>query len=340
MLLFYLEMSSLKTISDKIGYELVRLIEEGGMGSIYEAKQKGVDGFEKVVAIKVIKEEYSAIQEFRSNFVGEAKLVADLIHTNIVQTYHLGQVDMAYYMVMEYVNGINLEDFIIRHIEIKQDVPVDLAVFLVSRICRGLSYAHQKKNKKGELLNIVHRDVCPRNVLLAFEGDVKLTDFGIAKARDLMYNKEGEVVPGRDEYISPEQAKKRITDARADIFSCGIILAELLLGRNLFEDETPAMTRHNVIRCQIPDFSKENKKIDGKLNKILKKILQKDMVKRYQTAGELLTDLEMYLYNDGYGPTNEKLGQYLRDIFHTNDATALINWKAGVESTKTIPVFV
>ena len=332
-------MKPLDTIFARIGYELVRLIEEGGMGAVYEARQGGVDDFEKVVAIKVIKEEYSAIQQFRANFVGEAKLVADLIHTNIVQTYHLGQQEMLYFIVMEYVNGVNLEDFIVRHVEIRQEVPVDLAVFLVSRICRGLSYAHQKRNKEGELLNLVHRDVCPRNIRLAFEGDVKLTDFGIAKARDLMYNREGEVVAGKDEYLSPEQARKQITDSRADIFSCGVVLAELLLGMNLFEGDTGSETRENVIRCKLPDFSKVNRKIDKRLSKILEKTLAKDLSKRYQTAGELLTDLEMYLYSDGYGPTNEKLGTYLRDIFKTNDATALRNWRAGVGSTKTVPAF-
>ena len=332
-------MKTLETIFDRIGYELVRLIAEGGMGSVYEGRQKGVDGFEKVVAIKVIKEEYSAIQQFRSNFVGEAKLVADLIHTNIVQTYHLGQHEMLYFMVMEYVNGVNLEDFMVRHMEVKQEVPVDLAVFLVSRVCRGLSYAHQKRNKAGKKLKLVHRDVCPRNIMLAFEGDVKLTDFGIAKARDLMYNKEGEVVAGKDEYLSPEQARKQVTDSRADIFSCGVILAELLLGKNMFEGDTGKETRENVIRCRLPDFCEESERIDEELEGILRKALEKDLGKRYKSAGEMLLDLEMYLYSDGYGPTNEKLGEYLRDIFKTGDATALKNWREGVGSTKTMAAF-
>lgn len=327
-------MEPLKIISDQIEYELVRVISEGGMGTIYEGRQKGADGFEKLVAIKLILAQYSAVHEFRANFIGEAKLVADLIHTNIVQTYHFGQKDLQYYMVMEYVNGINLEDFMIRHLEIKEDIPVALAVFLVSRVCRGLNYAHKKRGKDGELLNIVHRDVSPRNIMLGFEGDVKLMDFGIAKARDLMYNKEGDVIAGKDEYLSPEQALKQVTDSRADIFSCGILLSELILGYNIFEAESPKVTRRNIVHGEIPDFTKLNAGIDDRLNGILHKALKGSRDERYQTAGELLTDLEVYLYGGGYGPTNEKLGKYIRDVFDSDDATAIQRWQESIQTRR------
>lgn len=304
-----------KIIKDNIEYDLIREIAEGGMGTIYEARQKGVDGFEKTVAIKLILEKYCAIHEFRANFIGEAELVASLIHANIVQIYHFGQKDLQYYMVMEYVDGINLEDLMIRHLELKQDIPVDLAVFLISRVCRGLDYAHKKRNRKGELLNIVHRDVSPRNILLSYDGDVKLTDFGIAKARDLMYNVEGEMIAGKDEYLSPEQALKQVTDSRADIFSCGILLSELILGFNIFEAETLQETRKNIINGNIPNFTKMTNRVNRKLNKILQKALKNARDERYQTAAELLRDLEIYLYGKGYGPTNEKLGLYIRELY-------------------------
>lgn len=320
-------MNPIKTFSDKIDYDLLRIIAEGGMATIYEAKQKGPDGFAKTVAIKFILEKYSAIHEFRTNFVGEAQIVADLIHPNIVQIYHLGQKELQYYMVMEYVDGINLEDFLVRHLEIKEEIPVKLAVFLIAQVCRGLSYAHQKRNKKGELLNIVHRDVSPRNIMLAYDGEVKLTDFGIAKARNLMYNKEGEVIAGKDEYLSPEQALKQVTDARADIFSCGILLSELILGYNIFEADTPKATRRNIIQCKIPDFTKLSKHIDAKLNKILQKALQGSRDQRYQTAAELFTDFERYLYGDDYVPTNEKLAQYLCNLFNVKGSKAIHHHK-------------
>lgn len=316
-----------------MNYELIRLIARGGMGGVYEAIQYGADHFEKVVAVKIILEEFSLIQEFRSNFVGEAKLVADLIHTNIVQTYHLGMVGLRYYMVMEYVNGVTLEDFIVRHLELRKEVPIDMAVFLISRVCRGLAYAHKKRNKKGELLNIVHRDVSPKNIMIAFEGDVKLTDFGIAKARNLMYTKEGEVIAGKDEYLSPEQALKQVTDHRADIFCCGVVLSELLLGANIFEGDTPEETHKNIIKGELPNFFKINKRIDKKLDKILHKVLQKNRNDRYQTTDELLTELETYLYSDGYGPTNEKLKDYVIDLFKTSDVTEIDKWRKSIEGS-------
>ncbi|MBL9211408.1 MAG: serine/threonine protein kinase, partial [Opitutaceae bacterium] len=204
-------MAAIKHIFNEIHYEMTRKIADGGMGVVYEAQQLGSGNFRKVVAVKLIREEYSAIEEFQKNFIGEARLVADLIHTNIVQTYHLGQVGGQYFMVMEFVRGVNLEQFIEQHRKLGKPVPVDMAAFIVSRISRGLQYAHTKCDRDGRHLNIVHRDIGPKNVLIAYEGDVKLTDFGIAKALDLMYNEEGKVIAGKDEYLSPEQASYAIT---------------------------------------------------------------------------------------------------------------------------------
>ena len=239
------------------------------MGIVYEAEQKGVGNFIKRVAVKLIREEYSKIDEFRSNFVGEARLVADLIHTNIVQTYHLGEISGQYFMTMEYVDGVTLEDFIQRHRETKQLIPTDLASFIVSRICRGLSHAHQHCDPSGRKLGIVHRDVNPRNIMIAREGDVKLTDFGIAKALDLMYNEEGIVIAGKDEYLSPEQARREVTDARADLFCCTILLSEMLVGENIFETNRERTTHKNILELSIPNFTELRSEIDPRLNEIL-----------------------------------------------------------------------
>ena len=306
---------NLKHIFNEIHYELVRVVAEGGMGFVCEARQLGVNQFDKTVAIKLIREEYSAIDAFIDNFIGEAKLVADLIHTNIVQTYHLGKIGEQYFMVMEYVNGINLEELLIQHIRKERAVPSDLAAFIVSRICRGLAYAHNKRGRDGELLGIVHRDVNPKNIMIAREGDVKLTDFGIAKAKDLMYNEEGEVIAGKDEYLSPEQVRCEVTDGRADLFCCGIVLTELILGTNIFEGDNPSDTHKNILEMPIPNFSKEYPQIDEKLNAVLQKAFVRDREGRYASAEEMLTELEMYLYSDGYGPTNEKLAAYVKELF-------------------------
>ena len=302
---------------------MTRKISEGGMGIVYEAVQRGAGQFRKVVAIKLIREEYSSIAEFQKNFIGEARLVADLIHTNIVQTYHLGQIGGQYFMTMEYVRGVNLEQFLDKHAELKRTLSVDLAAFVVSRVCRGLAYAHAKRDSEGRLLGIVHRDVNPKNVMLAYEGDVKLTDFGIAKALDLMYNEEGKVIPGKDEYLSPEGASYGVTDARSDIFSLGIVLTELLLGKNVFRSANRLESRHNVLNMPVPQFSTLRAEIDPKLEAIIQKALQRDRDKRYQTAYEMMTDLELYLYSDRYGPTNEKLAVYLRELYALQDNIAL-----------------
>jgi serine/threonine-protein kinase len=304
----------LKHIFNELHYEMVRKIAEGGMGYVYEACQRGAGQFRKTVAVKLIREEYSTIPEFQNNFIGEARLVADLVHTNIVQTYHLGMIGGQYFMVMEFVNGVNLEQFLERHLALGKSIPVDLAAFIVSRIARGLAYAHEKRDKDGRLLGIVHRDIGPKNIMIAHEGDVKLTDFGIAKALDLMYNEEGQVIAGKDEYLSPEQANYAVTDARADIFPLGIVLTELLLGKNIFRNADRLESRKNILNLPIPRFSTLRPDIPPKLEAIIQKALERNREHRYQSASELMTSLEMYLYGDGYGPTNEKLATYMREL--------------------------
>jgi len=289
------------------------------MGVVYEAHQLGAGQFRKTVAVKLIREEYSAIPEFQKNFIGEARLVADLIHTNIVQTYHLGQIGGQYFMVMEFVGGQNLEQFLDKHRQLGKQVPADLAAFIVSRVARGLTYAHQKRDRSGHHLNIVHRDIGPKNILMGYEGDVKLTDFGIAKAFNLMYNEEGKVIAGKDEYLSPEQASYAVTDARADLFPLGIVLTEILLGRNIFRNVDRSQSRRNILTMPIPRFATLRPDVDPRLEAIIQKALRRSRDQRYQSAAEMLNDLELYLYSDGYGPTNEKLGTYLRNLFGVRD---------------------
>ncbi|MEE9312589.1 MAG: serine/threonine-protein kinase, partial [Planctomycetota bacterium] len=218
---------ALGIIEDTNTFKLVKKIAEGGMGAVYEAIQIGADGFEKRMAIKTILEDFSTNDEFVEMFIGEAKLVADLIHQHIVQIYQLGRVDKQCYMAMEFIEGVNLEQFLDRHLQYKKRCPTELCVYIASRIARALEYAHKKRNKEGELLGVVHRDVSPKNIMISSDGVCKLTDFGIAKARNLMKDKEGDVLMGKVQYMSPEQAAFEQTDGRSDIFSLGICLYEL-----------------------------------------------------------------------------------------------------------------
>src|SRR5215475_5858910 len=224
------------------------------MGIVYEAEQHGAREFVKRLAIKVIRQNYADQKQFIDNFIGEAKLVADLIHTNIVQTYHLGETRGIYFIAMELIRGVNLEQFEQQLVDKRRVLPRELAVFIVSRVARGLAYAHAKTDKDGKPLGIVHRDVSFKNIMIAFEGDVKLTDFGIAKARGFLADNEGEVVAGKPDFMSPEQADFQITDRRSDIFSVGIVLAHLLLGRNIFKGANAEESRQRIMTMAIPDF--------------------------------------------------------------------------------------
>ena len=303
------------TIQNEFRYEIVRKIFEGGMGIVYEAEQLGAREFVKHIAIKVIRQNYADQKQFIENFIGEAKLVADLIHTNIVQTYHLGETNGIYFIAMELIRGVNLEQFAQQLADKKRVLPKELAVFIVSRVARGLAYAHTKADKDGKPLGIVHRDVSFKNIMIGFEGDVKLTDFGIAKARGLLVDNEGEVVAGKADYMSPEQANFQINDKRSDLFSAGVVLAHLLLGKNVFKGGSPEDSRQRMMKLPIPDFRKLDERVDDRLNEILQRALARDLPERYATGDQLLYDLEQSIYHSGYGPTTETLGKYIRDLF-------------------------
>lgn len=308
--------SQLGEITDKSNFKLVRKIAEGGMGSVYESILYGAEGFEKTVTIKTIREKYINNKDFVDMFIGEAKLVADLVHQNIVQIYQLGRTDDMYYIAMEYVNGVNLQEFMNKHNELNIKVPVDLGAFIISRICRGLEYAHSKRDKYGKPLNVVHRDISPKNIMISSEGEVKITDFGIAKARNLMRDLEGEVLMGKIQYMSPEQAQFKTTDKRSDIFSLAIVAYELITGVNIFArgDDTTIILQ-NIIAKDIPKPSKINPTIPEALEKIIMKALEKDLTKRYQDAGAMGYDLEYFMYHKGYGPTIVTLEKYMRKLF-------------------------
>jgi len=308
-------MPALFTIQSDFRYEVIRKIFEGGMGIVYEAEQHGARNFVKHVALKVIRQNYANQKQFIENFVGEAKLVADLIHTNIVQTYHFGEARGIYFICMELIHGVNLEQFATQLAARRQVLPTELAVFITSRVARGLAYAHAKTDNDGKTLGIVHRDVSFKNIMIAFAGDVKLTDFGIAKARGFLQDNEGEVVAGKADYMSPEQADFQITDKRSDLFSAGVVLANLLLGYNIFKGATPEESRDRIMTMPLPNYCQLNARIDQRLNEIVQRTLARDLSQRYATADELLYDLEYYIYHKGYGPTNETLGKFIRELF-------------------------
>jgi serine/threonine-protein kinase len=307
--------SRFQEILDTNRYRIVRELGKGGMGVVYEALQLGTDGFEKRIALKIILEDLTSDREFVQMFIGEAKLVADLIHENIVQIYQLGRLDSMYYMSLEYIDGTTLEDFVFKHQQLGRKLPLELCLFLVSRTCRALEYAHTKQGRDGKPLGIVHRDVTPGNIMMSYGGVVKLTDFGIAKAKNVMRDQEGEVLLGKVRYMSPEQAQFQPTDARSDVFALGIVLYELLSGEALFDEGDTVVTLESVISRKIEPIRNVNPAVPDEVAKIIDRALVREIGGRYQTAGRMGFDLERYMYSNRFGPTNISLHRYLRTLY-------------------------
>jgi len=242
----------------------------------------------------------------------------------------LGEACGLYFICMELIHGVNLEQFAQQVADSRCTLPVELGVFITSRVARGLAYAHAKTDGAGKSLGIVHRDVSFKNIMIAFEGDVKLTDFGIAKARGFLQDNEGEVVAGKADFMSPEQADFQITDRRSDLFSAGVVLANLVLGRNVFRGQDANESRERIMTMPLPDFTELNPKVDARLNEILHRALARDLSQRYATADELLYDLEYYIYHKGYGPTNETMGKFMREIFAKTALPGAVGNHAGI----------
>ncbi|MBN2301270.1 MAG: protein kinase [Lentisphaerae bacterium] len=303
-------------IFGSVTYYLKRKIASGGMGAIYEAEQFGAEGFIKTVAIKTILPSFAKKDSFVSSFVGEAKLVANLVHQNIVQIHHLGRHDDGYFIAMEYIDGINLTDFLVKHRRLREDIPEDIATFIISRICRGLEYAHGKKDREDNSLGLVHRDVSPNNIMITTEGEVKLTDFGVAKAAQFMED-DSDYLVGSVEYMSPEQAECLQVDLRSDLFSLGLVYYELLTGIRVFQcrDNDIDETVERVIRAEIPDPTDYRSGLSESVKEILMKCLSRSPEDRFQSAGELGHALEREMYSKGYGPTIVSLAQYIKHVW-------------------------
>lgn len=303
----------LKAIIDTHTYEITRQIAAGGMGTVYEATQYGANGFRKTVAIKTIAPQFYADDQVAEMFIHEAKLVADLVHENIVQIYQLGRTpDEGHYIVMEYVQGVSLYDFLRLHRATETPIPTDLAVFIASRICRGLAYAHHRQDLSGQPLAIVHRDVCPNNILITTEGLPKLTDFGIAVAANRQLDERQ--LMGKAAYMSPEHARKQKTDFHADQFALGAVLFELLTGQPIRQSEDNDTLLEHASTCSI-DWDHLPDTTPSELQEILRTCLAASPRDRYKSTNNLAHELEYFIYKDGYGPTIQKLEAYLRRMF-------------------------
>ncbi len=296
-------------------YTLVRRLARGGMGEVLLATQRGPDGFERRVAIKRILPQVSANRDFVTMFLDEARLVASFTHPNIVQIFDFGKIKRTYYLAMEYLQGASLNLVLRRSARRRQMIPIGHAVKLVSQACLGLDYAHNYTSEQGAPLNLIHRDVSPHNLMLTYDGVVKLLDFGVAKAKSNVYETRGVSLKGKIAYMSPEQIRaKGELDRRSDIFSLGIVLYELLTLKPPFPGQSDYEYMDAIVKRSPVDPREFNQDVDARLAEIVLRTLEKDPADRYPTARELVIDLEQFLVDRRLVVDAYTLGQFLQDL--------------------------
>ncbi|HEY7513890.1 MAG TPA: protein kinase, partial [Vicinamibacteria bacterium] len=295
-------------------YRLLERIAAGGMAEVFRAKRTGVEGFEKVLAVKRILPHLSDNQEFVEMFVHEAKIVAGLTHPNVVQIFDLGRIEKTYFIAMEYVHGKDLRSILKRAKERHVRIPLDFSLLIGARVCAALEYAHRKKDEEGRPLRIVHRDISPQNILISFEGDVKLTDFGIAKAASQAAETESGTLRGKLLYMSPEQASGRSLDNRSDVFSLGVVLYEMLTDAKPFLGTSEKGILELVRECRIEPPRSVDSTMPEDVDRMVMRALKKKPEERYQDASEMLRDLERALHERRW-PAAGELGRFMEALF-------------------------
>lgn len=303
---------------EKFGqYVLLEKVASGGMAELFKAKKLGIEGFERVLAIKRILPHISSDEEFIDMFIAEAKLVARLSHKNIAQIYDFGKIGENYFIAMEYVKGKDLRALLKRCAEKDIKVPVELAIFIAKEALSALGYAHKQKDSTGKDLKLIHRDVSPQNILISYEGEVKVIDFGIAKAETHSHTKTG-TIKGKLAYMSPEQAWGRSIDHRSDIFSLGIVLYEMITGKRLFKGATEINTLEMVREARIEPFPSSLAAITpSQLESMVFKALAREVKYRYQDASDIERDLGGILFELSSADPATVLKKFMNDLFNT-----------------------
>lgn len=279
-------------------YILMDKIAMGGMAELFKARQNGVDGFKRIVAVKRILPHLAANEEFVTMFTDEAKLAAQLNHPNIGHIYELGKIKDSYFIAMEYVEGKDLRAILKEALDAEKQVPFRVATYISQKVCSALDYAHKAKDADGKSMDLVHRDVSPQNVIISTNGEVKLVDFGIAKAVSKASHTQSGALKGKLLYMSPEQAWGKDIDGRADIFALGVVFWELLTGRKLFYGDSEMSILEKVREAVVEPVSKYREDVPEELERIVLKSLEKDPHKRYRTCKAMLADLERFSYKE------------------------------------------
>jgi serine/threonine protein kinase len=298
-------------------YEFLERVAAGGMAEVFRAKMKGAAGFERTIAVKRILPGYSQDRDFVAMFIDEAKIACELSHGNIVQIYDLGEVDGRYFIAMEYIDGKD-----VRHLmeAVGEDskpgkLPPEIAAFIIAEACAGLDYAHRKIDSSGRPMGIVHRDISPSNILLSFEGEVKLGDFGIAKAFEKLNKTRTGTIKGKYNYLAPEAVRGLGVDHRSDVFGMGTVLYEMLTAKKVFEAKSELRILEMVRSGEYTPARQLEPSIPLALERIINKALMRDREKRYQSAAELEYDLHGFLYSLGRRTSGAELAAFMRNAF-------------------------
>ncbi|MFP2963858.1 protein kinase domain-containing protein [Myxococcus sp. 1LA] len=301
-------------------YVVRRKLAEGGMAEIYLCTARGAEGFEKEVVIKRVRAFLASDPEFVGMFIAEARLASRLNHANVVQIFDFDKHEDTYYLAMEYVRGCSLWELRKRGKELMEPVPPMLVAHIGAEVARGLHYAHRVR-VNGQPLDLVHRDVTPHNVLLSFDGAVKLTDFGIAKAGNKLT--QPDVLKGKFAYMSPEQARGEAVDARTDIFALGVVLWEMLTGGRLFDGDSEVAVLRAVQQSAIPPPARLNPDVPADLDAAVVRALERDPALRFQTAAELERTLAQCVLTHARSVDDTDLSAFMRRLFPTSLTQAI-----------------
>lgn len=291
------------------------------MAEVFRGEALSVQGFKKQVAIKRVLPHLAQNKSFISMFLDEARLGARLNHANIVTVFDIGAADNTYFIVMEYIDGCNLKAIIEHFRQMGRRIPVKEAVYICMETCRGLSYAHELTDENNEPLHIVHRDISPPNILLSKRGEIKVTDFGLAKATTQLEKTDPGVVKGKFSYLAPEAASGEGVDSRADIFALGIVLWEMIAGRRLFLGETDYQTVKLVQQAEVPSLRRLNPEVDADLEAIVMKALAREPNDRYQSAREFGDALASYLFGKQLKVTSYDIANLVKEVVDRKNRT-------------------
>lgn len=303
------------------GFTLKRTLGKGGMAEVYLAQSHGVSGFQREIALKVIHPHLSNDQEFVQMLIDEANLSAQLNHANIVHIHHLGNEDGLYYIAMEFIDGCDVYQALVSYEQLEKTFPYEVAAWIAHEACAGLYYAHTRTHQNGLPLNIIHRDISPQNIQLSKEGDVKIVDFGIAKADQRQNHTQQGIIKGKYSYMSPEQAWGDQIDHRSDIFSLGICLYEMIAGEVLYDAEDGLGLLEQVRLAQIPNLRALHPNLPIDLERIVYRSLNAEPQDRYRDAEEMRKELASYLYNTGVNSGRQMIVSFMQSL----NGTPMVN---------------